>query len=72
MALGVLKVIVLLWVIVVTRLVALMIQLGKFVGGGVVVGWLTPTTYIQLAGLDHSVANMKIFIIYEYQCLKYF
>ena len=34
MALGVLKVIVLLWVIVVTRLVALMIQLGNFVGGG--------------------------------------
>ena len=27
-----------------------MIQLEKFVGGGVVVGWLTPTTYIQLAG----------------------
>ena len=28
-----------------------MIQLGKFVGGGVaVLGWLTPTTYIQLAG----------------------
>ena len=25
-----------------------MIQLGKFVGGGF--GWLTPTTYIQLAG----------------------
>ena len=32
-----------------TRWVALMIQLEKFVGGGVV-GWLTPTTYIQLAG----------------------
>ena len=31
---------------------ALMIQIEKFVGGGVVVvvGWLTPTTYIQLAG----------------------
>ena len=29
-----------------------MIQIEKFVGGGVVVvvGWLTPTTYIQLAG----------------------
>ena len=26
-----------------------MIQLGKFVGGGVG-WWLTPTTYIQLAG----------------------
>ena len=34
MALGVLKVIVLLWVIVVTRLVALMIQLGNFVCSG--------------------------------------
>ena len=35
-----------------TRWVALMIQLGKFVGGGggVVGWWLTPTTYIQLAG----------------------
>ena len=31
------------------RWVALMIQLGKFVGGGLVV-WLIPTTYIQLAG----------------------
>ena len=39
MALGVLKVIVLLWVIVVTRLVALMIQLEKFVGGGGEVVW---------------------------------
>ena len=29
----------------ITRWVVLMIQLGKFVGG-----WLTPTTYIQLAG----------------------
>ena len=32
-----------------TRWVALMIQLGKFVGVWVV-WWLTPTTYIQLAG----------------------
>ena len=30
-----------------TRWVALMIQLGKLVGG---VGWLAPTTYIQLTG----------------------
>ena len=44
-----------------TRWVALMIQLDvrvrtprarKFVGG---VGWLTPTTYIQLVGLDQYV-----------------
>ena len=27
-----------------------MIQLGKFAVGGCVVGWLTPTTYIQLFG----------------------
>ena len=38
-----------------TRWVALMIQFGKFVGGWGVgwcggVGWLTSTTYIQLAG----------------------
>ena len=34
-----------------TTWVALMIQLEKFVGGvGWVVGWLTPTTYIQLDG----------------------
>ena len=46
-----------------TRWAALMIQLGKFVGGGVVawwgggvVGWLTPTTYIQLAGAGSTKA----------------
>ena len=41
-----------------------MIQLGKFVGGGVVVwwgggvvGWLTPTTYIQLTGAGSKVTD---------------
>ena len=42
---------------------ALMIQLVKFVGGGVVVvvvGWLTPTTYIQLAGAGSTKSiNVK-------------
>ena len=37
-----------------TRWVSLMIQLGKFVGGGVD-GWLTPTTYIQLAGAGSKI-----------------
>ena len=42
-----------------TRWVALMIQLekqqyGEFVCGGVV-GWLTPTTYIQLAGAGSKI-----------------
>ena len=55
-----------------------MIQLGKFVGGGVVVwwgggvvGWLTPTTYIQLTGagsmmigeMFHGYININIKII---------
>ena len=31
-----------------------MIQLEKFVGGGVV--WLTPTTYIQLAGAGSIIS----------------
>ena len=49
-----------------TRWVALMIQLEKFVGGGVVVwwgggvvGWLTPTTYIQLAGAGSITFRTK-------------
>ena len=52
-----------------TRWVALMIQLeqqqhGEFVGGwvGWVGGWLTPTTYIQLAG----AGSITIFL-FEYQ-----
>ena len=42
-----------------TRCVALMIQLGKFVGGW----WLTPTTYIQLAGAGSIfyILDMKLF-----------
>jgi len=46
-----------------TRWCALMIQLekqqhGEFVSGGVVVvGWLTPTTYIQLAGAGSKVCS---------------
>ena len=51
-----------------TRWVALMIQLeqqqhGEFVGGVVVVGWLTPTTYIQLAGAGSiSLFNIKVIL----------
>ena len=41
----------------ITRWVALMIQHGKFVGGVEWVGgrWLTPTTYIQLAGAGSMI-----------------
>ena len=55
-----------------TRWGALMSQLEQqqhveFVGGGVVVGWwLTPTTYIQLAGAG-SISIKRIMII---SCLK--
>ena len=52
---------------IITRWVALMIQLEKFVGGGVVVwwgggvvGWLTPTTYIQLAGAGSICCVYKV------------
>ena len=34
-----------------------MIQLEKFVGG--VVWWLTPTTYIQLAGVGSKTINVR-------------
>ena len=35
-------------------------QHGEFVGG-----WLTPTTYIQLAGAGSKTKTVKLFPIYE-------
>ena len=47
-----------------------MIQLGKFVGG-VGGGWLTPTTYIQLAGAGSIITFvMPICNLQESVCLQ--
>ena len=59
----------------VTTRVALMIQLeqqqhGEFVVGGGVGGWLTPTTYIQLAGAESIELKNCIFLQFFKNCLK--
>ena len=51
-----------------------MIQLEKFVGGGVVVvvvGWLTPTTYIQLAGAGSKIGQSYIGLLLDERCYLY-
>ena len=48
-----------------TRWVAIMIQLGKSVGGGWWGRWLTPTTYIRLAGAGSIILISVCSIIHD-------